>query len=240
MTTTLDENNGSGKLFALAILALVAAGIVGVIFAAQGRAELPPQVALSEAAPAIEGIEDFETISGVPFDPTFPQLVVDGDPLPPLIDSATDEFVGTEFPTITSTNFEGEEVSIEADGRAKVIYYLAHGCPFCQAEVPEVIDLVEEGLLPEDLDIYGVVTLTDPGQGEYPPSAWLENENWDFPVLLDDDVATAFNAAGSTGTPFIVALDGDNNILARVSGRIQPAEAVVTFWEETAASEAAG
>ncbi len=236
MTTTLDENNGSSKLFALAILGLIAGGLVLVVFAARGREGVPPQVALSEFAPAIEGVEEFATPAGVPFDPEFPELVVDGDPIPPLVDSATDEFIGQPFPTISSTNFEGEEVTIEADGRPKVIYYLAHGCPFCQAEVPEVIDIIDDGGLPEGLDIYGVVTLTNPQQGEYPPSQWLEAENWDFPVLLDDDVATAFNAAGSTGTPFIVALDGNNNIVRRVAGRIEGAENVISFWEEAAAA----
>lgn len=236
MTTTLDENNGSSKLFALAILALIAGGLVLVVFAARGREGVPPQIALSEAAPAIEGLEEFTTTDGVPFDPDFPELVVDGDPIAPLIDSATDEFIGEPFPTIRSTNFEGEELSIEADGRPKVIYFLAHGCPFCQAEVPEVVEIIENGGLPEGLDIYGVNTLVNPQQGEYPPSAWLEREGWDFPTLLDDDLGTAFNAAGSTGTPFIVALDGDNNIVRRVAGRIEGEENVISFWEEAAAA----
>ena len=46
----------------------------------------------------------------------------------------------------------GCAVSIEADGRPKIVVFLAHWCPHCQAEVPRLVDWFGENGVPDDVD----------------------------------------------------------------------------------------
>ena len=50
--------------------------------------------------------------------------------------------------------------------------------------------------------------------------AWLEDEGWTVPVIMDDEQLSAVLTYGMRGTPFYVVLDGDNLNLGRVSGEV--------------------
>ena len=133
---------------------------------------------------------------------------------------ATDPVVGSTAPTLTATDFEGNEVTIGPDGRAKAVYFLAHWCPHCQAEVPVVQAWLNAGNLPDDVDMYAVSTLINSARGNYPPEDWLVGEGWTVPTLTDDTSNTVSTSYGMTGTPFYMVLDGNNTNLVRVSGQI--------------------
>jgi|GEM_PF-273404 len=212
MTTTLDEKGSSSKLFVLGILAIVAMGIFAIIFLANNR-EIVRQIAES-----VSIVDENE-----------------GEALTLFNANDPDPAIGKTFPTIIGENFDAEEVSIKPDGRNKVIYFLAHWCRFCQDEVPMVQSLIDDGQVPEDVDIYSVVSLTynletQPDRpGNFPPDVWLETEDWTPPVILDTKNSEIFETAGASGTPFILVLDGDNKVVARVSGNIGPGE-TVRLW----------
>ena len=160
------------------------------------------------------------TDPGVSDDIGFGEVEVDGSVLPQFTDPANDPSVGTPAPTISGADWEGNAVSIQPDGRAKMIVFLAHWCPHCQNEVPVVQSWINGGGLPEGVDLYGVASLTNRVQPNWPPQDWLEDEGWTAPVIMDDAVSTAAVSMGLSGTPFWVVLDGDNNVLARVSGEV--------------------
>ena len=63
--------------------------------------------------------------------------------------------------------------SIPNDGTPKLVVFLAHHCPHCQAEVPRIVDWASQGLVPAGVDVYGVATGTASNRENYPPSAWL-------------------------------------------------------------------
>ena len=133
-------------------------------------------------------------VSGEPLQP-MPR--VDGFVVPVELDPA----VGSTPPTLEGQDFEQGEVSIDpADGRAKVVAFLAHWCPHCQAEVPRIQDWVDDGNLPEDVDLYAVSTGVQADGANYPPSKWLDREGWTGDILLDDPDGTAANAWGSPAT----------------------------------------
>lgn len=145
---------------------------------------------------------------------------VTGENLPILPQGGGDPAVGSTAPTVVGADWNGNEVSIEPDGRPKIVIMLAHWCPHCQAEVPVVQRWVDDGGLPEGVDIYGVTIFTNSARVNYPPQAWLERENWTVPTLMDNadnDVALAF---GTASTPTYIVLDGDNVNLGRASGEI--------------------
>ena len=128
--------------------------------------------------------------------------------------------IGQPAPELSGTSVDGESITIENDGRPKVISFLAHWCPHCQAEVPLVADWVEANGLPDDVDVVAVSTSVNPGRDNYPPSAWFEDEGWTIPTMKDDAVSTAHAAFGAGGFPYFVVVDADGNVVNRTSGRL--------------------
>jgi thiol-disulfide isomerase/thioredoxin len=162
--------------------------------------------------------------------------VVTGDPLP-IFDptAAADPVVGLTAPSAVGADWDDNEVKIEADGRAKIVVFLAHWCPHCQAEVPVVQTWLDEGNLPVDVDMYSVVTSTDRLRPNWPPQDWLEEEGWTVPAIMDNEIGTIAVNYGMSGTPFYVVLDGDNNVIRRASGEIGTAGLNVLVAEAQAA-----
>ena len=152
-------------------------------------------------------------------------VVVTGDPLAPHGDGE-DAAVGGTAPELDGARFDGTAMRIGADGRPKVLVFLAHWCPHCQREVPVLADWLAANGTPDDVDLYGVATSTTPDRPNYPPSAWLEREDFTVPTLADDAEGSAAQAFGLSGFPYFVALDADNRVVARASG-----ELTVAQWE---------
>jgi hypothetical protein len=150
----------------------------------------------------------------------FGDPTVEGDPLPVYATGTQDVAIGLTAPTVTGADWEGNPVTIEPDGTAKIILFLAHWCPHCQNEVPVVQDWIDAGNLPEDVELISVATATDRTRTNWPPQDWLVEEGWTAPVIMDDQVGTVAASYGMAGTPFYVVLDGDNTNLGRISGEI--------------------
>lgn len=165
-------------------------------------------------------------------------VTLTGDPLTPLpldvrlSNAATDPEAGTIAPTLTGTDFDGNEVVIEPDGRAKAIYFLAHWCPHCQAEVPAVQELISEGALPDGMDVYAVSTGVDPGQGNYPPQVWLADEGFEPPTIRDDASSTAIATFGGSSFPYAIYLDADHRVVARSAGQAGK-DTIASLWQST-------
>jgi hypothetical protein len=87
--------------------------------------------------------------------------------------------------------------------------------------VPKVQDLVDDGRVPDGVQVVAVSTSVQPDQGNYPPSAWLAEEGWTSPVLVDDESFSAAQTYGLTGFPYGVYVDGEGRVVARTSGEIE-------------------
>lgn len=156
----------------------------------------------------------------------------EGQPLPPFPQVAgfvapvdEDPAVGMTPPTLTGQDFGGDPVSIDpGDGRAKVVAFVAHWCPHCQAEVPLIQQWVDDGNLPDDVDLYAVSTDVRSDQNNYPPSEWLDREGWSEGILLDHADGTAANTWGRTGYPYLVFVDADGKVSRRASGEVPIAD----------------
>ena len=148
-------------------------------------------------------------------------VVVEGDVLPPSTGQGADPGVGTVPPMLEGRSFDGSSVVIDpSDGTPKLVVFLAHHCPHCQAEVPRIVDWAAQGLVPAGVDVYGVATGTSSNRENYPPSAWLEREGWPFPTLADSDTYQAAEAWGLMAYPYFVALDGEGQVVARTTGEL--------------------
>jgi thiol-disulfide isomerase/thioredoxin len=139
---------------------------------------------------------------------------------------------GETPPVLDGEDFDGAAVTIgePADGPTMVVF-LAHWCPHCNDEIPELIALDEEGRLPDGLNVVGVSTAANPDGENYPPSEWIVEMGWPWPIMVDSVGSEAIIAYGGTGFPFTVMLDEDGVVLARKSGSGSADE--IAEWIET-------
>ena len=138
----------------------------------------------------------------------------------PVLGAGADPAVGTQIPTVDGEDFAGAPVTIAPGGTPKLVAFLAHWCPHCQAEVPRLVEAMAGGDTIDGVPVIGVATGTDESQPNYPPSAWLSGESWSAPVIADDMGNHAAEAFGLSGFPFFVAVDADGNVVARASGEL--------------------
>ncbi|MEL0193847.1 MAG: hypothetical protein VW962_02020, partial [Acidimicrobiaceae bacterium] len=67
------------------------------------------------------------------------QVIIEGEFLPALVDPHADESVGMPIPSLIGENFDGDVVAVRpTDGVATLVVFLAHWCPHCNNEIPEI------------------------------------------------------------------------------------------------------
>ncbi|MEM9033398.1 MAG: redoxin family protein [Actinomycetota bacterium] len=149
------------------------------------------------------------------------EITVDGDVLPRLEDPASDPAIGMPAPEISGLSYNGEPVEIFFDGRPKVISFLAHWCPVCQEELPQLVEWIDGGAAGDEVDVYVVATAITDERPNFPPSAWFQSEGLSgVPVLMDSDTSTAAEAFGLNAFPYWVVIDADGTVALRVSGLV--------------------
>ena len=57
-----------------------------------------------------------------------------------------------------------------------------------------------------------------PDRDNFPPSSWIGEKDWTWPVLADTADSEAIQLYGGTGFPFTVMLNADGTVNARKSG----------------------
>ncbi|MBK5221788.1 MAG: TlpA family protein disulfide reductase [Acidimicrobiia bacterium] len=149
----------------------------------------------------------------------------------PLQQVAPEGAIGATAPELSGTGLDGEPISIENDGRPKLIGFFAHWCPHCQAEVPVIVDWLDAGGKPDDVDFYGVSTSVDRTRPNYPPSNWFEDEGWSSPTLIDSSASAAHMAFGAGNFPYWVVVDADGKVVNATSGELG-ADALTALAEQ--------
>jgi cytochrome c biogenesis protein CcmG/thiol:disulfide interchange protein DsbE len=162
-----------------------------------------------------------------------PSLDIVGDALVPFEDPSNDPAVGVIAPVITGKSFDGSDITIggETDGPTMLVF-LAHWCPHCNDEIPEIVKLRDAGSLPENLNIVGISTAVADDRDNFPPSRWIIDKDWTWPVLADTAESEAFQAYGGTGFPYTVMLQSDGSVAARKSGSAS-AEQILDWIESS-------
>jgi len=154
------------------------------------------------------------TLVDEPLDGNLPEgeTTVNGDFLPEFASENDDNIArGLAAPTFSAPNQNSEIVTIEKNGNAKALIFLAHWCGYCQN-----VDLIG---VPDGIDLIAVATSIDRARDNYPPHDWLANEGWTETQLydLDKEIATAY---GLNAFPYWVFLDKDLNVVARRTGNL--------------------
>lgn len=137
---------------------------------------------------------------------------------------AADKAIGATIPTLAGKSlFDGTDMTIAPTGKPQIVVFLAHWCPHCQAEVPVIVDVADDGGF-DGIDVRGISTGTRPDAANYPPSTWLEDEDWPFPTMADSSNFTAAAAYGLGSYPFLVFTDASGKVVARSIGEVSGAD----------------
>ena len=196
------DSNPLLKWMVIGVAALVAAA-VGVAFLAGRDAEQRAQDS---------GVLEVSDVS------------IEGAPLPTFDGQEPDPAMERMAPAFAATTFDGVEVSVlPGDGTAKVIGFYAHWCPHCQRELPRLADWLATNQLPAGVEVIAVSTAVDPGRGNYPPSAWFTGAQWPAVAVRDSGSNEIGDAYGLRGFPYMVGVDADGRVVARVSGELNDA-----------------
>jgi thiol-disulfide isomerase/thioredoxin len=195
----------------LVVAAVVIAGVLAVVLPGSS---IPPSGGSSSVAPSASGGAPGASDPGAAKEPK-----IAGDALPQFQGADGDDAVGMTVPTVEGSDFTGKAVSITAGGRPKVIVFLAHWCPHCQAAVPLLQTWVSAGGVPEGVELVSVATGIDPSRPNYPPEAWLQRERWTVPVIADPSNTVA-QAYGLPAYPFWVFVGADGKVAARTVGEL--------------------
>ncbi len=180
--------------------------------------EVPPTTEEPDASSATEAPAAGEVSSE---GPEVAPVLFDGFPAGVLPELGE----GLPVPGIFGTAVDGTSFRWTPGTSPAAIVFLAHWCPACQAEVAELVGWLGEGhRLPEGVELFAVSTLVNPERDNYPPSLWLRDEGWPFPVLMDDTDATLATAFGLSGTPFWAFVAANGTLVSRGSGRISSDE----------------
>lgn len=215
--------------------------IVGIVVAVVVIAAV---IAVVVAGGGSGGGSDSSTrVSTVPvddseLDPRIPEVLrrevrpveVIGTPLPPFVAGAPDPAIGTVPPVLIGEDGTGyvHTISPDIDGPVLLVF-LAHWCPACNQELPQLVQLAEQGVFPENLKIYAVLTAIDPSRPNFPPIDWLIGGGWPYDYVVDlpdmdlDGAWIAGDSFGLTSFPYMVLID-DGVVVDRWSGVSEPNE----------------
>jgi thiol-disulfide isomerase/thioredoxin len=113
----------------------------------------------------------------------------------------------------------GEEITIDfADGTPRLVMVWAHWCPYCQQELPGLVDLAATGGIPEGVELVTITTSIDPTRGN-PLDDYLSGLQPGFPVIVDGDGRLAA-ALRTTAFPYWVIVAGDGTVLGSATGAL--------------------
>jgi thiol-disulfide isomerase/thioredoxin len=151
-------------------------------------------------------------------------VTVEGAALPARPESGPDTAVGVTAPTLNGFGFDGSPIDITPGGRPKMVVFLAHWCPHCNREIPVLQSWAAAGGVSAGVDIIGVSSGVTAQAENYPPSAWLADLKWTWPVLADSANSDALAAYGAGGFPTFVIVGADGKVKVRSSGELPVAD----------------
>ena len=154
-----------------------------------------------------------------------------GDPLPPYESGTPDLAIGMQAPTVNGQGFDGTPITVGGPTDGPTLYvFLAHWCPHCNDEIPQLNELRDAGTLPSDLNVIGVATGSAAEAPNFPPSQWAVDMDWTWPMVADDEIGTTMGYFGGTSFPYTVIVDADGQVLARKAGAAK-ANAILDWIE---------
>lgn len=221
-TASDDASSSRWMLIAVVVAVIIVLATVGAIFATRTNDKGDSSQEYGETAEVdptqLEGSPDPDAQTGT--------VSITGDPLPLFEDPSNDPAIGAAAPVVSATDFGGRPYQIGDDGSngGRVIAFLAHWCPHCRDELPVLVNFAQTTTLPDNVEMIAVSTAVDPSEPNFPPYSWFAEAQFPGLVLRDNAEGAFANAYGLTGFPYLVAVDPEGNVAARMGGAATPAQ----------------
>lgn len=168
------------------------------------------------------GLAVASPVSAAPPSSEFGTVTVEGPALPDLdSDAVSDAAVGRPAPSITGADYTGRPVRIEpsTDGPT-LIAFMAHWCSHCNVMIDRLAEWRRSGDAPKDVRVVGVSTGVQPDGENFPPSQWVVDNDWRWPLIADDADGSAFHAYGGIGLTMLVFVDANGDVAWRTMGEV--------------------
>ena len=146
------------------------------------------------------------------------QVNITGTPLAQLPETGADPAIGQPAPQLKGYAFDGSPVTIDWSKGPVMEVFVAHWCPHCNREVPELVAWKASGKVPANLQVIAISTAVNADRPNYPPSSWLVGKGWTWPAMADSANMDAARAMGVSGFPFVTIIGTDGKVLDRWSG----------------------
>jgi len=205
------KNNRSTYIIVGASLAVIA--IIAVLF-----------VVSSNGTPEVNDVDAARQ---------FQEVKINGTALPDAPGSAevADTAVGLAAPAVSGKYFDGTPTELLVAGKPTMIVFAAHWCPHCNAEIPIISGMINDGAA-EGIDTVAVATSSDQNKPYFPPETWLKGKmGWKWKTIADDKSNSLAAAYGVTGFPTMVFIGADGLVKARTSGE-QPKEKLQELFDK--------
>lgn len=110
--------------------------------------------------------------------------------------------IGKSAPDFTLTDINGKDVTLsDFKGKKVLLNFWATWCPYCVKEMPDLNKVYKEN--EEDLVVIGI----DVGEDINTVSKFLEENNVDYPIVLDINGRTALKYNAHISLPISYAID---------------------------------
>ena len=205
----IKKSNNSKLIIGGVILAIVVAFVIAIVAGGSNESDSSntTKVPNSDGSVSVGENQPVEVV---------------GEALEALSDSGDDSTIGLTAPTLNGFAFDGTSLSVTpGDGNPYMLVFLAHWCPHCNREIPRLIEWQASGAVPADLQIIGVSTGVANDRPNYPPSQWVVEKGWPWPVMADSEGVDAARAYGVSGYPFFVLVGADGEVKVRGSGELE-------------------
>lgn len=215
MTTTLAGHMRRSATLMLTIALVAGAcgddGASGTTSQGNTLETLPPTTTIAPIGQTTTTIDPVAAEFGSP--------TVDGAPLPQSGPSP-DPAIGMTAPVAVGAGYDTNPVTIGGGGATQALLFVAHWCPHCQSELPEIVKWLDTTGGVDGVEFVLITVAVDPTRPNFPPSDWIAREAWEGPILLDDTENSVFFAYGGSAIPFWVFINADGTIATRVAGGI--------------------
>jgi thiol-disulfide isomerase/thioredoxin len=184
--------------------------------------------------------DDFDELSAAASGPSFPELggvaaspqseapesgaaaTDPGGNLPRFLGGGADAALGRNVGQVAGLEYySGENLVLDGgDGIARAYMVWAHWCPFCREELPIMAEWQAANADRfEGFELISVTTAMDEA-GENPLVPYLDDSQFPFPVLVDEDGSIS-QQLGVNAFPFWVFTAPDGTVVGRAAGLIE-------------------
>ncbi|MFP4227648.1 MAG: TlpA disulfide reductase family protein [Salinivenus sp.] len=118
-------------------------------------------------------------------------------------------------PDTTLETIDGESINLaEQDGRVLLVNFWATWCGPCREEIPDLIEL-QETLGDDGLTVVGISL---DKEGESTVRSFMDNFDFNYPVVVDPTGATEEGYGPTHGLPTTFVVNTDGDVVKRVLG----------------------